>query len=307
MARKRAGRDVHGIILLDKPAGQTSNRALQEVRRLMQARKAGHTGSLDPFATGMLPICLGEATKTAGFMLDADKTYRATACLGQSTATGDPEGATTERLPVPLLDAHSLETALARFRGSITQIPPMHSALKHGGQPLYRLARQGIEIERRPRPVVIHRLELIEWNSPLQTFEVSCSKGTYVRTLAEDICGELGTCGHLVALRRLAVSPFEASRMITIETLRAAVGAGRAEDLLLAPDAGLSRWPVVCLAQADQACFRHGRPVRADAEVGPVRVHGPENRVIGLGEVRADGLLYPRRVFVYNAENRGNA
>jgi tRNA pseudouridine55 synthase len=307
MARKRAGCDVHGVILLDKPAGLTSNRALQQVRRLLDARKAGHTGSLDPFATGMLPVCLGEACKTAAFMLDADKTYRAIVHLGQSTDTGDPEGRVRETAPVPQLDAAAIERVFERFRGPITQLPPMYSALKHRGQPLYRLARQGLEVDRTPREVTIHRLDLLDWDAPRLTFEVACSKGTYVRTLAEDISRGLGTCGHLVMLRRLAVAPFEESGMVTFEALRGAAAEGVEPEWLLPADAGLARWPVVRLKSDAAQRFRNGNPVPVAAGPGFVRVHGDHRLILGLGETGTDGQLHPRRVFVYAADGSGNA
>lgn len=308
MARKRAGRDIHGVILLDKPAGVTSNRALQAVRRLLGARKAGHTGSLDPFATGMLPICLGEASKTAAFILDADKTYAATARLGEATDTGDLEGTVGERCPIPEVDAGGIERVLARFRGPILQVPPMHSALKHHGQPLYRLARKGIEVERAPRQVLIHELRLVEWAPPLLRFEVTCSRGTYIRTLAEDIARALGSCGHLVALRRLAVATFRGRTMVTPEALQAVVAEDRLASVLLPPDAGLAGWPVVALAGASARRFRQGLAVPADVAPGQVRVHGSDGRVLGFGEVRSDGSLSPRRVFVYEGDTgAGNA
>ena len=191
MARRRKGRDIHGIILLDKPLGYSSSQAVQRVRWLFTARKAGHTGSLDPFATGMLPICLGEASKTAGFMLEASKRYLATARLGQTTATGDTEGDVVRQMSVPALTAKAIDAAFESFRGAIEQVPPMYSALKHQGRPLYKLARDGIEVERKSRTVIIHGLELIAWDEPLLVFRVHCSKGTYVRTLAEDIAAKL--------------------------------------------------------------------------------------------------------------------
>jgi tRNA pseudouridine55 synthase len=307
MGRRRAGRNIDGVILLDKPAGITSNAALQSVRRLLGARKAGHTGSLDPFATGMLPICLGEASKTAAFMLDADKVYDATALLGQSTDTGDVEGRVTSDCAVPELDPDRIETAFARFRGTIQQLPPMHSALKQDGQPLYRLARKGIVVERSPRRVTIHRLQLVEWAPPQLRFEVECSKGTYVRTLAEDLARALGTCAHLVALRRLSVSPFAESGMVTFEKLQEAVANGTIACLLLPADAGLARWPVVRLGALQSAHFRHGRAVPTSGNPGWVRVHGEDQHPLGLGEIACDGLLQPRRVFVADPESAANA
>jgi tRNA pseudouridine55 synthase len=297
MSRRRKGRDIHGILLLDKPAGYSSNQAVQKVRWLYQARKAGHTGSLDPFATGMLPICLGEASKTAGFMLDASKTYLARARLGQSTTTGDIEGEVLASEPPPRLDTAEIAAVLARFEGTISQIPPMYSALKHQGQPLYRLARAGQEVPRKARQVTVHRLQLVSWESPFLEFRVHCSKGTYVRTLAEDIARAMGSCAHLQALRRLAVEPFEEQAMVTLDQLEARAAEGRAEECLLAPDAGLAEWPVVRLDEIGAQRFRHGNPVADSGDVGGlVRVYGPGDKLLGLGEVTADGTLRARRL-----------
>ena len=227
MARRSTGRNIHGILLLDKPAGLSSNQALQFVRRLLQARKAGHTGSLDPFATGMLPVCLGEASKTAAFMLQAGKSYRAVASLGQATNTGDIEGEVVKEQPIPHLEIQQIETVLGSFTGPISQVPPMYSALKHQGQPLYKLARQGLEVERKPRQLMIHQLELLFWEPPLLAFRVQCSKGTYIRTLAEDLCVRLGSCGHLQSLHRLAVDPFAPDALVSMSELEQAVAQGR--------------------------------------------------------------------------------
>jgi tRNA pseudouridine55 synthase len=298
MSRRRKGRDVHGIVLLDKPAGLSSNQAVQKVRWLFQARKAGHTGSLDPFATGMLPICLGEASKTAGFMLDAAKVYVATARLGQATTTGDTEGEPAASAPVPAVGVAQVEAALARFQGEIAQVPPMYSALKHQGQPLYRLARAGVEVPRAPRTVTIHALDLLTWEPPLLSFRVHCSKGTYVRTLAEDIARELGSCAHLVALRRLAVEPFREDAMVRLEDLEARSEAGDPDACLLPADAGLAHWPRIRLDDGAAGCVRNGNPVPAAAAVpGPVRVYGAADQLLGLGEVTPDGRLTVRRVF----------
>jgi tRNA pseudouridine55 synthase len=297
MSRRRKGRDIHGVILLDKPAGYSSSQAVQKVRWLLQARKAGHTGSLDPFATGMLPICLGEASKTAGFMLDASKTYLATAFLGKATATGDIEGETVLEMPVPGLNEEQVKAVLSRFRGRIDQVPPMYSALKHQGQPLYKLARAGQEVERKARAVTIHSLELTRWEPPLLEFRVHCSKGTYVRTLAEDIAGELGCCAHLQALRRLDVEPFAANDMLTMDEVKSLADSGTLESSLLAVDAGLAGWPKVILDEASMNRFRHGNPVeRQTGAPGLVRVYGPENRLLGIGEVLPGHQLKPRRV-----------
>ena len=299
MSRRRKGRDVHGIVLLDKPAGLSSNQAVQKVRWLFQARKAGHTGSLDPFATGMLPICLGEASKTAAYMLDASKTYVATARLGQATTTGDTEGEPSASAPVPDLGELELAETLARFRGEIEQVPPMYSALKHRGQPLYRLARAGVEVPRAPRPVTVHALDLVRWEPPLLSFRVHCSKGTYVRTLAEDIARELGSCAHLVALRRLSVEPFPEAAMLSLADLEARQAAGTLDACLLPADAGLPHWPRALLEPEAAGRFGHGNPVAGvDAPAGPVRVYGAAGQLLGLGEVSAEGRLTARRVFV---------
>lgn len=294
---RRKGRDVHGVVLLDKPAGYTSNQAVQKVRWLFGARKAGHTGSLDPFATGMLPICLGEASKTAGFMLDAAKVYEATAFLGKATVTGDIEGEVCRELPVPGLERTRVDAALSAFLGDIEQVPPMYSALKHDGQRLYHLARAGLEVERKARPVHIFSLELLGLELPLMHFRVRCSKGTYIRTLAGDIAERLGTCAHLQALRRLEVGPFQAQDMISLEDLTGLAERGEIDSCLLPVDSALADWPVVILDAAQTDRFSHGNPVDAgDAQPGLARVYGPENRLLGLGEVIPGQRLKPKRL-----------
>lgn len=300
MGRRRCGSDIHGIVLLDKPAGFSSNQALQKVRGIFQARKAGHTGSLDPFATGMLPICLGEASKTAACMLEAGKWYRATARLGAATTTGDLEGEIIQNCEVPVIDAGALQQALDRFTGEIEQVPPMYSALKHEGKPLYEYARAGIVIERPARRVTIHRLALLDWQSPDLSFEVHCSKGTYIRTLAEDIATALGSCAHLVALRRTLVEPFDGLPMQTLEQLQEARDGGRLAEVLLPVDAGLPGWPRIELDTIQQGQFMHGNRFGFSLEgldAGKVRVYGPENNLLGLAELTADGVLKPARVF----------
>jgi tRNA pseudouridine55 synthase len=299
MSRRRRGRDIHGVVLLDKPAGYSSNQALQSVRRLFDARKAGHTGSLDPLATGLLPICLGEASKTAGYMLDADKAYRATLRLGEATATGDAEGEITDRQAVPELEPGRIRAAMAAFLGEISQVPPMYSALKVGGRPLYERARRGEVVERKPRRVRIDRLELLDWEAPMMRFEVHCSKGTYVRTLAEDLARELGTCGHLTALRRTRAGVFDPERMLTLEQLEAAARAGRLDQTLLPVDAGLADWPVVTLDVERARRFHHGNPLRSDwGLMGHVRVKDASGRLLGLGDIDSGGRLKPLRVLL---------
>jgi tRNA pseudouridine55 synthase len=297
MSRRRKGRDVHGIILLDKPAGFSSNQAVQKVRWLLQARKAGHTGSLDPFATGMLPICLGEASKTAGFMLDASKTYLAEAFIGQATTPGDIEGDVCLEQPLPAIDPQLIEDVLASFCGEIEQVPPMYSALKHQGQPLYKLARAGQEVERKPRPVTIHSLDLVDWKPPLLTFKAHCSKGTYVRTLAEDIAAGLGSCAHLKNLRRLDVEPFRERDMISLEALENAVEAGKLEQILQPVDAGLVHWQWLELDAESAIRFSHGNPVETDSDkAGLIRVRDAAGKLLGIGEMTAQKLLKPRRI-----------
>lgn len=297
MSRRRKGRDIHGVLLLDKPVGYSSNQAVQKVRWLFQARKAGHTGSLDPFATGMLPICLGEASKTAGFMLDASKTYIAQARLGQSTTTGDIEGDVCLEKPVPELTLESIEAAFERFRGAIEQVPPMYSALKHQGQPLYKLARAGQEVERKARAVTIHALELVTWEPPMLTFRVHCSKGTYIRTLAEDIALELGSCAHLKSLRRLNVEPFREQDMISLQELESRLESESPDEFLLPVDQGLSGWTVINLDESDALRFQHGNPVQVNTDhAGLVRVYNPTGKLLGIGEINDDKLLKPKRI-----------
>ena len=300
MGRRKSGLDIHGIVLLDKPVGISSNRALQKVRGIYQARKAGHTGSLDPFATGMLPICLGEASKTAAFMLEAGKRYHATARLGVATSTGDVEGEVIQTCPLPDMTPSKLALALQQFMGEVEQIPPMYSALKHEGKPLYEYARAGITIERPARKVFIHHLEMLDWQSPDLTFDVHCSKGTYIRTLAEDIATALDSCAHLVALRRTIVEPFDQFPMLTLEQLQDARESDELQDCLLPVDAGLPDWPLIKLDSTQRGKFNHGNHVfipSGETEPGKVRVYGPEEDLLGLADLGPDGKLQPIRVF----------
>lgn len=300
MSRRKSGLNIHGVVLLDKPVGITSNRALQKVRGIFQARKGGHTGSLDPFATGMLPICLGEASKTAAFMLEAGKKYRATARLGEATTTGDIEGGIIRTCPVPDIDADKLVQILQEFVGDIEQVPPMYSALKHAGKPLYEYARAGIEIKRSARPVTIHAMDLVEWQSPRLSFDVHCSKGTYIRTLAEDIATALGSCAHLVQLRRLSVEPFAAYPMVSLEQLQEAKDHGGLEKYLLPVDVGLPGWPRIDLDTDQHTKFSHGNhfPVSAEGlSIGKIRVYDSDENLLGLADLSEDNILYPTRVF----------
>jgi tRNA pseudouridine55 synthase len=301
MSRRRTkGRNVDGILLLDKPIGLTSNEALQKVKWLFHARKAGHTGSLDPLADGLLPLCFGGATKVSAFLLDADKRYRVRVRLGETTTTADAEGEITERRPVPDLSPAQIETVLERFTGPIEQLPPMYSALKHKGERLYNLARRGIEVERTPRTVEIRELRLIVWASPELELDVHCSKGTYVRTLAEDIGATLGCGAHVTALRRTAVGPYADSGAVGLAELeRRAEGGAEALDTLLLPmDSALGGWPAVRLS-ADAAFYLgKGQPVlipKAPTQ-GWVRLYGPDDGFLGVGEILDDGRVAPRRL-----------
>jgi len=293
-------RPVNGILLLDKPAGVTSNAALQTVKKLYRARKAGHTGSLDPLATGLLPICFGEATKISGFLLDADKDYLVTCKLGERTNTGDAEGEVLEQRPVKGVTGKRVRQAMQEFIGDIEQIPPMYSALKHKGERLYKLARQGVEVEREPRTVTIFGMEMLDFGLPEATFRVHCSKGTYVRTLIEDM-GEILGCGaHVIGLRRLGVGPFDDSGMIELGTLQALAAEGVAElDKLLLPlERGLAHWPDVRLSGDAAFYLRQGQPVlvpNAPTD-GWVRIYEGESHFMGMGEILDDGRVAPRRL-----------
>lgn len=307
---KRKGRSIDGVLLLDKDPSLSSNQALQRVKRLYGAAKAGHTGSLDPLATGMLPICLGEATKVSGFLLDADKHYRVTCRLGERTATGDAEGEVVETAPVPSLDAGRVRDVLAKFTGSIEQVPPMYSALKHEGRRLYALARAGEEVERPPRTVRIFELALQDLQPREFTLDVRCSKGTYVRTLVEDIAVALGTVGHVVALRRLGVGPYEKRPMHTLAELEARRDAGghaALDELLLPVDSAVADWPVVRLDDDMSFYVRRGQPVlvpRAPTE-GHVRLYTEAGRFLGIGEVADDGRIAPKRLLAGAAGAHG--
>jgi tRNA pseudouridine55 synthase len=298
--KARDRRTISGVLLLDKPVGWTSNAALQAVKRLYRANKAGHTGSLDPLASGLLPLCLGGATKLAGLLLNADKTYRFTCRLGETTTTGDADGEIVLTRPVSGVDRARVEDALQDFRGVIQQVPPMYSALKRGGQPLYKLARQGLEVEREPREVTVHELRLLRLDDAELECELRCSKGTYVRALAADLGEALGCGAHVVALRRTAVEPYEAARMVTLETLRerATEDCAALDVLLLPPDSAVAQWPAVRVSGDVAFYLRQGQPVlvpRAPTQ-GWVRLYQDDERFMGLGEILDDGRVAPRRL-----------
>jgi len=302
MARRHSNqRRVNGILLLDKPTGLTSNAALQQVKKLFRARKAGHTGSLDPLASGLLPICLGEATKVSAFLLDADKQYQVTCKLGERTTTADAEGEVVETRPVDGVSEKQLRKVMAHYLGDIEQIPPMYSAVKHQGQRLYKLARQGIEVEREPRPITIHEMNLLDFQLPLAEISLRCSKGTYVRTLVEDIGEELGCGAHVTGLRRLGVGPYNETGLVTLSTLeqlRAKGGEAALDKLLLPMESGLAQWPGVRLSSDAAFYLRQGQPVlvpRAPT-TGWVRLYEGESRFMGMGEILDDGRVAPRRL-----------
>ncbi|MGH8442994.1 MAG: tRNA pseudouridine(55) synthase TruB [Nevskiaceae bacterium] len=291
-------RDVSGILVLDKPPGMTSNAALQRVKRLYQAEKAGHTGALDPLATGVLPICLGQATKLSGYLLDADKRYLVRAAVGTCTTTGDAEGPVTRRSDAAALTRAQLEAALPGFTGAIRQRPPMYSALKRDGKPLYELARAGVEIDREPREITIHQVRLTECAPGAFDLDVRCSKGTYIRTLVEDLAAAAGQCAHVATLRRIEAGPFREADMVSPEALERAADAGpQALDALLRPPlAGLASWPTVQVGEAGARRLAHGQAVEAPVgRPGLVAVTGADGALLGIAEQAADGLLTPRR------------
>jgi tRNA pseudouridine55 synthase len=296
-------RSLHGVLLLDKPVGLSSNTALQRAKRLYRAEKAGHTGTLDPLASGLLPLCFGAATKFAQVSLDADKTYVATLKLGVTTSTGDAEGEVLRARPVAVR-REDIDNACARLVGSIDQLPPMHSALKKDGRPLYDYARAGIDVERTPRRVTVHHLRVLDWQGERLAIEVACSKGTYVRTLAEDL-GELLGCGaHLTALRRTASGRLKIEQACTLERLEALSEAER-DALLLPPDTLIADWPAWQLSADEAARFLTGLRRRIDAPDAPrVRVYGPEPQaLLGAAHITAGELIPDRLLSPIEIEN----
>ncbi|WP_319379590.1 tRNA pseudouridine(55) synthase TruB [Thiomicrorhabdus sp.] len=285
---------VNGIVLLNKPAGVSSNGILQQVRRTFNAKKAGHTGALDPFATGLLPICLGEATKVSGLLLDSDKRYVATLKLGERSDTGDTEGEIIERLPVPALDRTTIETVLQGFLGEIDQIPPMYSALKHKGKPLYHYARKGIEIERTPRKIRILDLCLVSFSEQEIVFDVHCSKGTYVRTLGETIAEALGTVGHLTALHRTRTGSLPGDQMLTLDQIETQM-----EACLHPLDIALQEFDALFLNEEQTSLIQHGGKLAlGQPQTSLVRFYDPQGRCFGVGEWQAEKqLIKPKRLF----------
>jgi tRNA pseudouridine55 synthase len=306
MARRQHGRDVNGMIVVDKPGGMSSNDAVQAAKRLFRAQKVGHTGSLDPLATGVLPLCFGEATKFSQFLLDSDKKYWARVKLGVRTDSGDSDGQVLETRDVGAIDAAMIERVLENFRGEIEQVPSMFSAIKHQGQPLYKLARQGIEVERKARHVTIYSNELVKFDRDEFEIENHCSKGTYVRRIAEEI-GELLGCGaHVCALRRRKAGPYDESDMVTFDALNRKYDCGGFEalDALLLPvSSAVRNWPVVSLNDATAFYIRQGQPVIVPHAPTSGRVQlmeqstdGSKQMFIGVGEILDDGRVAPRRL-----------
>lgn len=293
--------NINGILLLDKPVDMTSNHALQRVKHLYNAKKAGHTGSLDPIATGMLPICFGEATKFSQFLLESNKTYYVTARLGVETTTGDSEGEIVRTTPVQGFSRETVEQALFLFTGKIKQIPPMYSAIKYKGRPLYELARKGIEIERKPREVQIFSLEMDELTDQTLVLRVHCSKGTYIRTLVEDIGRQLGCGAHVIALRRLSVMPYTEQVMYTLsalETVLSHAGKSSLQNCLLPLETAVEIYPAVKLSTSAAFYIRMGQPVRTSIQTSShlVRLVSEDTKFLGLGELLPDGRIKPHRL-----------
>ncbi|WP_314868726.1 tRNA pseudouridine(55) synthase TruB [Aggregatibacter kilianii] len=301
--RKR-GRDIHGVFLLDKPQGMSSNDIMQKVKRIFHANKAGHTGALDPLATGMLPICLGEATKFSQFLLDADKRYLVTAKLGERTDTSDAEGQIVETREVNVKTPEIL-TALEQFRGDILQVPTMFSALKHNGKPLYEYARQGITVEREARPITIFELNFIEYNAPYLTLEVHCSKGTYIRTLVDDLGEALGCGAHVTMLRRTAVADYPTEKMLDWNALQALAepqDLSLLDALLLPIDTAVAKLPILTLNESQTQSIGFGQRVKFDNPnrlQGQVRLFSHENRFLGVAVIDENNVIRPQRLVVY--------
>ncbi len=294
MQVRKAWKQVDGVLLLDKPLGLTSNDALQKARRLFSAAKGGHTGTLDPLATGLLPLCFGEATKFSADLLDADKTYEAVVGLGVCTDTGDAEGTVIATAAVDASE-DDVFRVLPQFTGIIRQVPPMHSALKHNGRPLYELARQGIGVERESRMITIHAIDCLSFGGDSLTLRVACSKGTYIRVLAADIGQALGCGAHLAGLRRTRVGDLDLDAAVTLPQLEALDEVGRA-GCLRPVDALLRSLPVATLQGEAAERFRHGNPVELPAGLsGKIRVY-VGGTLIGVGEPAADGRLWPKRL-----------
>ncbi|MDG1066565.1 MAG: tRNA pseudouridine(55) synthase TruB [Luminiphilus sp.] len=303
MARRRRGRAVNGILILDKPLGLTSNAALQACKRLFDAAKAGHTGSLDPLATGVLPLCFGEATKFSQFVLDADKAYTSTFVLGVGTDTLDVEGEITARADASVINESTVRNAMSALTGDIEQVPPMYSALKRNGQPLYKLARQGVEVERASRRVTIREFECLAFRPGVAAevdVAVHCSKGTYIRSLAEALGEKMGLPAHVSALRRTLAGPYALQESISLNRLEevAAIGVGGLDDYLCPMDGPLQGLPAVSLVESSTFYLQRGQPVMVPnaPQNGILRLYAANQRFLGIGEVLDDGRVAPRRL-----------
>lgn len=293
--------NINGILLLDKPIGISSNGALQRVKRLFNAKKAGHTGSLDPLATGMLPLCFGEATKFSQYLLDSDKTYYVKAQLGNETTTGDGEGAITRTRDVSEVTEERIKQTLQSFLGQIDQVPPMFSALKHQGKPLYELARQGIEVERKSRQITIYNIQFHAYENNQLSFDVSCSKGTYVRTLVEDIGNQLNCGAHVIELRRTSVNPYQHAVMYTLpalEEIAAELGSSSLLSCLLPMETSIKHLPAISLSASSAYYLRMGQSIKAatDNACSLVRLISENDSFLGVGEILSDGTLKPHRL-----------
>ena len=307
MGRSRKGRDVSGVIVLDKPRGMTSSTAVQRVKSLFGARKVGHTGSLDPLATGVLPLCFGEATKFSRFLLTSDKKYWVKLKLGIRTASGDADAVTVETRSTVDVTKDRVRQALEGFRGEIDQIPSMYSAIKYQGKPLYKYAREGVEVERESRRITVYSIELLTFLGSEMTLQVHCSKGTYVRTIADDL-GEQLECGaHVVELRRLMAGPFKEADLVTLGEIENARAEGQLETLLAPVSSAVSQWPTVRLNEASAYYLRQGQPVlvpHAPAE-GWVQLRescSNDDWFLGMGEIMEDGRIAPRRLVLGGRE-----
>lgn len=305
---KKRGRDIHGIFLLDKPQGVSSNDIMQKVKRLFNANKAGHTGALDPLATGMLPICLGEATKFSQFILDSDKRYLVCAKLGERTDTSDADGQVVQTRSVNVSE-HDILANLDAFRGDILQVPTMFSALKHNGKPLYEYARAGINVVREARPITIFELKFIEYQAPFLTLEVHCSKGTYIRTLIDDLGEALGCGAHVTMLRRIAVADYPFERMMTIENLQNLAenqALATLDKLLLPIDSAVSRLPRINLDELQTKAVGFGQRLKFANEqhiLGAARLFSADGTFLGVAEIREDNVIRPSRMVVIDKDN----
>ena len=304
--RNKKGRDITGIVIIDKPTGRSSNHVLQQVKRLFDAKKAGHTGSLDPLATGVLPICLGEATKVSSYLLDSDKRYHVTCQLGVVTDSGDSDGNIIDIHPIPAFSEQELLALINKFIGEQEQVPPMYSALKYQGQPLYKLARQGIEVERKSRQITIYDIQLLAWTADSFTLDVRCSKGTYIRTLVEDISHALGCGGHVTMLRRVEAAGYPLQQALTLEQLETIAEQGmQALDAMLLPtENALPDWPAISVSDEMVTALRHGQKitVEQDFQSANVRLFDRSNLFLGLGEMSETGTVAPKRVFVIHSD-----